>query len=545
MFNKLKSKKSWTYKLITILLLSVAYGIAFYFAYNRTKHGIVSYINLIPAFLVSWLWGARAGLIITSLDILVWTNITINFLTPEISIFMIDALLGITMHFTFCLIVGSFSTLTKKLRHEITERKSAEEQLKQYQNHLEEMVKKRTSELRSANERLSQAEKMEAIGQLAGGIAHDFNNQLTIVLGYTEILKNRLKDNPQLQQYLQQIHSSGKRASDLTKQLLAFARKGVYKMQTVDLNNLTKEIEALLSRGINKNINIVTKFEAVGPNVWGGTTQLQNAILNLSLNGCDAMENGGTLTLKTSNVWVDQDYCNSHSLNIKTGDYIAVTVQDTGIGMDSEVKRHLFEPFFTTKSEGKGTGMGLAAVYGIVKSHNGGVFVESEPHKGSSFTLLFPRTSKIIISDNPENTLISIKKNMHILIIDDEKDVAGTIKDMLCDPMFTVTIAYNGQEAIDIYRSSWQTIDSVIIDMVMPGLDGYQTFTALKEINPLIKAIISSGYTLNKKIALTLQEGASAFLQKPYTKNELINKVQVIIDNKDGSEDSNKSSPLV
>lgn len=533
MQNIIRSEKPWTFRLAVILIISLIYAVVFHFLYDLARHGVVAYVNLIPVFLLSWLWGIRAGLLVNLLNILVWTNLIIKSITPDATFLHIDALLGIIVHFSFGLVCGSFSSLNRKLQYQISERKNAANQLKEYQNHLEEMVRSRTKELQKANERLSQAEKMEAIGQLAGGIAHDFNNQLTIVLGYTEILKKRIKGDPQNQEYLQQIYKSGKRASDLTKQLLAFARKGVYKMQAVDINEISKEIKILLSRGINKNITINTVLAATLPYVWGGATQLQSAILNLALNARDAMENGGILTIETLNVKVDQQYCLCHSLKITPGDYVCISIHDTGSGMDEDIKKHLFEPFFTTKKEGKGTGMGLAAVYGIVKSHKGAIMVESEPQKGSTFSLLFPQTSKIITnSDTDSLVTLPIRKSINLLVIEDEIEVAATIKEMLCDPIFTVTLAHDGRKGIDIYRNCWQKIDSVIIDMVMPGLDGFQTFIALKQINPDVKAIISSGFTLTQKIEKALKSGARSFLQKPYTKNELLSQIKFVLDEK-------------
>lgn len=531
MLSAMELKKTWTYRLMVIFFLSLVYGLSFYLAYNHTRHGVVSYINLIPVFLISWLWGKRDGLLMSALDILIWTNLIIHYITPDEEIFQLDAILGITVHFSFAFIVGSFSTLNRKLQFQINERRNAEKLLREYQNHLEEMVKTRTSELQAANERLWQAEKMEAIGQLAGGIAHDFNNQLTIVLGYAEILKKNLKADPQLQQYLKQIYDSGKRASDLTKQLLAFARKGVYKKQTVDVNNISKEIKVLLSRGVNKNITIRTELNALTPYVWGGATQLQTAILNLALNACDAMENGGILTISSKNVTIGQQNSNCNSLNLQAGDYVCVSVNDTGTGMDEDVKRHLFEPFFTTKTEGKGTGMGLAAVYGIVKSHGGAITVESELQKGSVFTIFLPQTSKTIQKIDTEIMVtLPVRKAIHILVIDDEKEVASTTKDMLSDSIFSITLAYDGHMACEIYQNNWVKFDLVIIDMVMPGLDGMQTFTALKSINPNIKAIISSGFALTKKVEQALKDGARTFLQKPYTKNELLTQIKFILD---------------
>jgi len=519
---------------MVILSITLVYTVVFYLLYGQVRHGVVINVNLIPIFLLSWIWGVKAGLLVILTNSLICSGIIIKIITPEI-IIGIEAVQAMITHFSFALAVGSFSTLNRKLVHQIDERKKAEKHLQEYKNQLEEMVETRTMELQKANERLRQVEKMEAIGQMAGGIAHDFNNQLTIMLGYTEILMKRIREDTQAKHFLQQIYQSGKKASDLTKQLLAFARKGVYAMQTVNLNEISTEIKNLLSKGTDKNITIVTTLNAKTPYVWGGINQLQSAILNLALNACEAMENGGVLTIKTDDLRVDQQFLLSHSLNIKPGDYVCVAVSDTGTGMNEEVRKHLFEPFFTTKKENKGTGMGLAAVYGIVKSHKGAILVESEPQKGSTFTLLLPQTSKIITS-NAANSMSSVpfSKNVSILIIDDEKKVAVTLKEMLYEPGFSVNLAFDGKEGIEIYRRYWQNFDLVIIDMIMPGLDGLQTFNALKEINPEIKAIILSGYTLNKKIEQTLENGAKAFLQKPCTRNELLSHIKFVLDQKAG-----------
>ena len=363
--------------------------------------------------------------------------------------------------------------------------------------------------------------------------SHDFNNQLTIVLGYCELLSNKLSDNPQLLEYLQQINNSGKRASDLTKQLLAFARKGVYKRQVVNVHEIIQEVIALLSRSINKNITIEHNLESQKPFVWGGATQLQNAILNLSLNARDAMESGGTLTFETADVSIDEQYCGSHNIHLPNGSYISISVRDTGCGMDAEVQKHLFEPFFTTKEEGKGTGMGLAAVYGIVKSHKGNIIVQSTPGNGATFRLLLPQTSKVGHPNTRTIKTIRDFSGISVLIIDDEEAVAKTIKDMLTGFGFTVTTCYSGREAVEIYRMNWKTINIIIIDMVMPDFDGRETFFKMREINPNLSTIISSGFALTKEIELMLKAGANTFLQKPYNQQELVGQIEKILAKKD------------
>jgi signal transduction histidine kinase/CheY-like chemotaxis protein len=439
--------------------------------------------------------------------------------------------MGMLTQFFFAFAIGTFSTLTKKLRFEIAERKKVEIQLKEYQDNLEDRVKQRTKELETANETLLQIEKMEAIGQLAGGVAHDFNNQLTIILGYCDILKVALEENPELQDYAERIYCSGKRAADLTKQLLAFARKGKYKSQAVNINEISSEALVLLSRSIDKKIVVSQDFNAQQPFIWGDPTQIQNAIINLALNARDAMEKGGELILKTGNEEVDQDFCDQHNLNIKPGAYITVSVMDTGIGIDEKHLKRIFEPFFTTKEEGKGTGMGLAAVYGIAKTHNGGIWVQSKVGVGSTFKLYFPQIPAPDLNSQPaaEKRSLSVQKSNHILIIDDEKDVAMTIKDMLERLGYKITIKTTSREAIDYYLYTWEKVDLVLLDMIMPEINGRELFYILKKINPQIKAILSSGYGLTSQVKEILQEGVLLFIQKPYTMAEIAAKVQEIL----------------
>jgi signal transduction histidine kinase/ActR/RegA family two-component response regulator len=521
---------SFLQKIAVILLQSIVYGTCFYFMYRVFPNTVLTSIELVSVALIAWYWGNIAGLAVIIVN-MGWTSLILWSVAPgsHMPILSFQSIAGILIHICFCIATGTIGALTSKLRIENKNRKEAQEQLKQYQNSLEELVLKRTQELQSANERLRQAEKMEAVGQLAGGIAHDFNNQLTIVLGYCELLSSCLEDNPLLLEYVQKINNSGKRASDLTKQLLAFARKGVYKQQVVNVHEIIRDVSSLLSCSLPKNIVIETSFESKKPFAWGGVTQLQNAILNLALNARDAMENGGTLSFHTKDVTLDDGFCRNNHINLPSGKYILLSVKDTGCGMSEEVKKHLFEPFFTTKEEGKGTGMGLAAVYGIVKSHMGCITVQSAESKGSKFTIYLPETEK---PQQTEHLFKPSLKDYHgytVLVIDDEKEVASTIAEMLGKYGFSTTSCYSGVEAIELYRTEWEKFNVVIIDMAMPDMDGKETYLKLREINPSINAIISSGFALNNDIELTLKAGCSAFLQKPYNQQELLEQIETML----------------
>jgi signal transduction histidine kinase/ActR/RegA family two-component response regulator len=517
-------------KVVVILLQSIIYAVVFFFIYRVFPNTMLTSLELIPVGIISWYWGNIAGMLVILLDMTA-TTLIISYCSPTNPepLLSFQPIMGILIHVCFGLVIGTFSSLTSKLKIENANRKDAQEQLKEYQNRLEEIVHKRTQELQSANDRLRQAEKMEAIGQLAGGIAHDFNNQLTIVLGYCELLSNCLSDNIQLLEYVQKITTSGKRAADLTKQLLAFARKGVYKQQVVDIHNIILDVTSLLIRSIHKNITIETRLDASRPYVWGGSTQLQNAVLNLSLNARDAMEHGGTLLFETADVIVNEEFCRKNNVSLTPGAYISICVKDTGCGMNGEILKHIFEPFFTTKEDGKGTGMGLAAVYGIVKSHKGNIIVQSTPGIGSSFTLFLPQTDKPEVRETKFLKSIKSYRGHSVLIIDDERDVAKTIGEMLGECGFDTTLCYSGTEAVELYQKKWKEYSIAIIDMVMPDMDGRETYKKLKMINPAIKTIISSGFALNRDIETTLKAGSNAFLQKPYSQQELVLQIDKIL----------------
>ena len=489
----------------------------------------VTVLNLVFIIIIAWPWGKCAGIFMAAANTF-WTATVLRFASPVDFKDPVDALFGIFIQLAIAIFTGMAGSLTRSLRSEIATRTAAENKLKEYQNRLEEMVQQRTAELKTANERLRQAEKMEAIGQLAGGVAHDFNNQLTIIMGYCELLFTTLDKNSPQREYVEQINCSGKHAADLTRQLLAFARKDVYKSKIVDINECAREIVTLISRSL-KNIDVVLDLHAQNAYVWGGPTQLQNALLNLALNARDAMEQrGGKMTVTTENVELKEasDIINDRTL--PSGTYVAVSVQDTGTGIDPDHLKHIFEPFFTTKEEGKGTGMGLAAVYGIVSRHKGGIKVESWKEKGSTFTLLFPVTKYAV----PDSTDVHspIKKadnNTHILVIDDERDVAALIKDMLDAIGYTVSVALSGKEAVELYAKTGSPINLAIIDMLMPGMNGRETFNALKKINPEIKAIMCSGYGVQNDINEITKDGAKAFLQKPFSMNEIAEIIEDVL----------------
>jgi signal transduction histidine kinase len=388
-----------TLKQIALLFaLSCLFFGLYYFLFLLTKSTSTALVSIVLVSFVAWSKGVAAGLILSLFNIL-WISMVLLLIAPDLTRpYPADGFIGSAIHIVFAFVAGTFGNLSRKLRFEIEERKKAETLLKKYQSELEERVKERTRELQSAYEKLHQSEKMESIGQLAGGIAHDFKNYLTIILGYSSLLCKKLDSSSQEYTFANQIETSGKNALELTSKLLTFARKEKFSVRILDVNTMVTDVISLISKSLGKNITIKSDITPSLPKISGGSSQIQNALLNLMINARDSMENGGTLTMGTCSIDVTKEYCESNNLTCSTGLYVGITVADTGNGIPEDVLPHIFEPFYTTKKEGKGTGMGLAAVYGTVKSHKGTVVVKSEKGAGTCFTLLFPVSNETDIT---------------------------------------------------------------------------------------------------------------------------------------------------
>jgi PAS domain S-box-containing protein len=377
------------------------------------------------------------------------------------------------------------------------------------------------SDRQEMERRLRQAEKMEAVGQLAGGIAHDFNNQLAGIMGYADILGHLLTD-PNLRGYAENIITTARRAADLTRNLLTFSRRGTFLAAPTDVHELIREVVRLLSHTIDRRIAIQQCLNAKPSVVVGDPTQLQNALLNMAVNARDAMPNGGTMAFTTNSATLDKESCRHLGGDVTPGQYLQINVADTGVGMDKETLKHIFEPFFTTKAPGKGTGMGLASVYGAVKSHKGAINVYSEPGRGAVFKLYLPQEGALrSTSDATASATAVAKGSGRILIVDDEEVVRSFSTEALTRLGYQVTSCADGGEATRHYRSAWRETDLVILDVVMPTMGGKETFAALREINPAAKILLSSGYIMNSESDSLLASGASGFIQKPFQVAEL------------------------
>lgn len=373
---------------------------------------------------------------------------------------------------------------------------------------------------------LHQAQKMEAIGTLAGGIAHDFNNLLMTILGYTSlILMNTDPRHPNYEK-LKIIEGQIQSGADLTNRLLGFARGGKYQVKTTDLNDLLHKTSEIFGR-TRKEIRIYRDFEEPLWRVDVDRGQMEQVFLNLFVNAWQAMPRGGELHLKTQNIILDEIQCQLYTL--KPGRYIKVSVMDTGVGMDEKTKQRAFEPFFTTKGVGKGTGLGLASVYGIVKNHNGTITLYSEKGKGSTFNIYLPISEKALIEEKTISDEI-MKGTETILLIDDQEIVLQVGKEMLEVLGYKVLSAKSGKEAIEIYKKFKEEIALVILDMIMPGTGGGEIFKALKQINSHIKVILSSGYSLEGQAEKILARGCSGFIQKPFNIRELSKKIREVLE---------------
>ncbi|HEQ71859.1 MAG TPA: response regulator [Spirochaetia bacterium] len=400
------------------------------------------------------------------------------------------------------------------------------------------------TELKKIEERLLHMEKMQAIGELAGGIAHDFNNQLAVIIGTIDMMQTIGNYDRQTMGYIENIRTSANQAASLTNQLLAFARKGKFLNTRVDLHQVIRDVISLVSNTIGKNITIECALAASRSIILGDPSQLQNAILNLCINAIDAMPNGGRIMISTEERELGQAALRKFPFKMTPGEFLLVRIKDEGVGMDTDIKRHIFEPFFTTKAPGKGTGMGLAAVFGTVKNHRGAIDVDTSPGCGSCFELYFP----ILKEETPTDTFPGLttqvradgvklgartgagseNDGLRVLLVDDEAIVREVTAEILKRLGHTVTVCADGFDALEKMKKAGREIDVVFLDLIMPGLNGEKTFWGIKAISDTARIILISGYSLNEQVQGLLDAGADAFIQKPYTQGrlaEVINRV--------------------
>ena len=393
------------------------------------------------------------------------------------------------------------------IARDITERKRAEEEKKLLEA------------------QLRQAQKMEAIGTLAGGIAHDFNNLLMAIQGNASLMLFDLSPKHEHYERLRNIEKLVDSGSRLTAQLLGYARKGRYEVRPINLNQTVQDACETFSR-TRKDIRVQLHLDRTLAPIEADTGQIEQVLMNLLVNAADAMRGGGTITLRTANTTHEQ--MKGKLYNPKPGKYVLLSVSDTGVGMDEKTKERIFEPFFTTKEMGRGTGLGLASTYGIIKGHGGFIDVESEPGRGATFSIYLPASSKKITQPHRGQEGI-VRGQGTVLLVDDEDMVLEIGRALLETMGYQVLTAKDGEEAIRLYESRGSAIDLVLLDVVMPGLGGGEVFDRLKSMNPDMKCLLLSGYSIDGEATEIIQRGCDGFIQKPFKLRDLSKSIREIL----------------
>ncbi len=384
------------------------------------------------------------------------------------------------------------------------------------------------SERKKLEAQFIQAQKMESIGTLAGGVAHDFNNLLGGILGYASFMKTKMEEDHPFYKYIDTIEKSATRAAQLTARLLGFARTGQDETMPVDLNEIITETMNILGRTIDKSIEIKTDLLKNLPTIEADAGRLQQAIINLCVNARDAMAEEGVLSIETRVEAINKVHAKAHPES-KEGSFAVLSVTDTGTGMDKRTKEKIFEPFFTTKEEGKGTGLGLAMVYGVVKNLGGFIWVYSEPGVGSTFKIYLPISGLPEMEEHPVAEAPRGGTEL-VLVVDDEEPIRALAKETLESFGYKVMLAEDGREAIRLYEKHKEEIDLVILDMVMPKMGGRETFSGLKQISSQVKALLSTGYSQSGRAQEILDGGVMGFIQKPYKLSDLLSTVRRTLD---------------
>jgi PAS domain S-box-containing protein len=388
---------------------------------------------------------------------------------------------------------------------------------------------------RQQKERLQQSQKMEAIGTLAGGVAHDFNNLLTVILGNIELAFHKLGPDDLVRHRLLEVDKAAKRASVLTRQLLAFSRRQQIERLTINLNDTIGEIMKLLHRIIGADIEVQVKAGANLSAIFADPAQIEQIVMNLAVNARDAMPSGGQLIIETSNVTLDESYQRQYAY-VQPGSYVQMLVSDTGCGMDEQTKARIFEPFFTTKEVGKGTGLGLAMVYGIVKQHDGYINVYSEPEQGTTFKILLPVVQSQVETETKESQPVVKGGQETILVAEDEEALRNLASDVLEDLGYKVLLAKDGEEAVQLFTDNREDIDMLLFDVMMPRISGPQAYEKIRRLGGKMPLIFMTGYSSEIMASRFLehyraiQELGVVLIQKPYSVDGLGGKIREVLD---------------
>jgi two-component system cell cycle sensor histidine kinase/response regulator CckA len=401
-------------------------------------------------------------------------------------------------------------------------------------SNLKRLVPAVQRELRDSEERrerkqlelhVQQLQKFEAIGRLAGGVAHDFNNMIGAIMGWAEMGYDEARPESRLRQRFQKIREQSQRAAKLTAQLLAFGRRQILQPRKVNLNVLVQEEMNFLGKVIGADVEVRVLGEPELRVTMADPTQIEQVLMNLCLNARDAMPAGGRLIIETQNVEIGEEYCRTHAYG-RPGSYVLLSVSDTGTGMDAATLERIFEPFFTTKETGKGTGLGLATVYGIVKQHGGFIYVYSEPGKGTTFRIYLLADTGVHEPREAAGAEQPLKGTETILVADDHEGLRESAEEMLQALGYRTLVARNGAEALELFKANHDKIDLVLLDVVMPELGGPDVYSKMAELRPGIKVIFATGYTSEAASLMSLLEKGAVILQKPYSLTSLSQRIR-------------------
>jgi nitrogen-specific signal transduction histidine kinase/CheY-like chemotaxis protein len=386
------------------------------------------------------------------------------------------------------------------------------------------------SDRKALEEQLLQTQKMEAVGRLAGGVAHDFNNLLMVIRGHADLLLESPGPPDSQDRRVKQIQMAAERAASLTQQLLAYSRKHVIAPKVLDLNSIVTEMGKMLPPMIREDIELVTVPNAKLGRVKADPNQIEQVLMNLAANARDAMPRGGKLTIETADVELDEVYTRHHA-GVRPGAYVMLAVSDTGCGMDAETRSHIFEPFFTTKEKGKGTGLGLASVYGTVKQSGGYIWVYSEPGHGTTFKVYLPRIEEAVQKVGKSESLpVSLRGSGTVLLVEDEEAVRDLVRESLQQNGYSVLEAKDGAEALQISKQYKGPIHLLLTDVIMPGMNGRELAQGLASSHPDMQILYMSGYTENAVVHDGILDLGMALLQKPFTRDQLAQRVREQLD---------------
>jgi two-component system, cell cycle sensor histidine kinase and response regulator CckA len=393
------------------------------------------------------------------------------------------------------------------------------------------IVNREISERRRLEEQLRQSQKMDAIGRLSGGVAHDFNNLLGVIIGYGEILEERIPQTDPLRSSVDQVLKAGRRAASLTRQLLAFSRQQVLEPKVLRLNAVVADMEKMLRRMIGEDVDLAISLEKNLGAIRADQGQIEQVIMNLAVNSRDAMPDGGKLVIETINFEIDRAFASRYAYPVLPGQYVLLTVSDSGTGMDAATQQRIFEPFFTTKEKGKGTGLGLSTVYGVVKQSGGYIDVFSTPGKGTTFNIYLPRVDGDVAAEDQGTSPSSATRGTEtVLLVEDEDMLRSLTRNLLEMNGYTVLEAANGAAALELAARTPGEIQLLLTDVVMPGINGRMLADQLKAKRPQLHTMFISGYTGQRVGEKAILEPGSIFLQKPFTREQLAQKVREALD---------------